>query len=730
MHAHKRSLILQAELGGVEFPTDEQYAKHKRQFNQEKNMLFSHVHRLVHCLIDCQIHKRDALSVQHALEIARSFSARVWDNSPFQMKQIAQIGQVAVRKLAIGGIDSIEALEAAEPYRIEMLLSKNPPFGQKLHGNLKDFPKLRVSIKSVSKESGRDRSVVVKIMAECGFINDKVPVNFHGKPIYVCLLTKRSDGYLIDFKRIHAKTLNKGKDFLISAELLSHTQYITCSITCDTVAGTMRYAEYKPDLPAHLFPPKIRYQQIATVQTSSRGNECGRKEGTPHTSPTTLEDDEFGECEIDDQDMVDAAAGMEFSHIDNISTVVRGRKPESSLSGRNRLTSEKSWNPEKLDSGKWACNHKCKDKALCKHLCCREGVDKPPKPPKGAFTSAASLVDASLLSKGKDSTTSLSTTHVSPSKALAKARLAKIETLDLLSDSTSGKRTKHSSTELRSLQRLHENIVKRPAAQFMMKHASSIASAKCDQPRMPISRRDAPATDSPDRPTTDYDDERIGGLPSPSVLLGEEHGANELLIRESTEQSPLPGSCFLLSTPPLARRQVEIGSPGKCDPSKFHHDDEGSDLEAAMIGLSDSLSMKEDLHPQFTIRESYGNSAERAGLPRKVGCAAGMAKCPTRHEPNASSKLFLSTDSPVKGMEMCAGAAECFNAETGNSSPSVPAAKRQGRCSQPDVALHPSAIVTNQAATQSPIIKAGQPAWVYDFDPAFIAEWQDLVDFV
>ena len=149
--AHKRSLLIQAELGGVEFPSDEQFGKHKRQYNQDKNVVFTHIHRLVRCIIDCQIHLKDAVSVRSAMELARSFAARVWDNSPHQMKQLPSIGLVAIRKLAMGGINSIEALEAAEPHRVETLLSKNPPFGQKLLASLKDFPKLRVSLKSVGK---------------------------------------------------------------------------------------------------------------------------------------------------------------------------------------------------------------------------------------------------------------------------------------------------------------------------------------------------------------------------------------------------------------------------------------------------------------------------------------------------------------------------------------------------------------------------------------------------
>ena len=131
---------------------------------------------------------------------------------------MAQIGLVAIRKLTIGGINSIEALEAAEPHRIEMLMSKNPPFGNKLLASLRDFPKLRVSVKMIGKvkrtsftERRQSLNVIqdftrwpatIRIKAECGFMNDTVPMFFHRRPIYICLLAERSDGFLVDFRRI------------------------------------------------------------------------------------------------------------------------------------------------------------------------------------------------------------------------------------------------------------------------------------------------------------------------------------------------------------------------------------------------------------------------------------------------------------------------------------------------------------------------------------------------
>ena len=153
LHAHKRSLIVQAELGCIEFPADEAYAKFRTEFLQEKTRLFTNIHRLVRCIVDCYIHLQDAVGIRNALELARSLGARVWDNTPYQMKQIPQIGVVATRKLVLGGIDTLEALEDAEPQRLERLLSKNPPFGSRLIANVQAFPKLRVSVKLMGKVS-------------------------------------------------------------------------------------------------------------------------------------------------------------------------------------------------------------------------------------------------------------------------------------------------------------------------------------------------------------------------------------------------------------------------------------------------------------------------------------------------------------------------------------------------------------------------------------------------
>ena len=149
--AQKRSIIIQAELAGVDFPGDNAFKKHRTQYQLDKNIIFGNVYRLIRCIVDCQLHLQDGPATRHALELGRSLGAGVWESSPLQLLQIPKIGPVTLRKLLAAGINSIDALEMTEPTRINLLLSKNPGFGESIETTLKSFPKPKVSVRMVGK---------------------------------------------------------------------------------------------------------------------------------------------------------------------------------------------------------------------------------------------------------------------------------------------------------------------------------------------------------------------------------------------------------------------------------------------------------------------------------------------------------------------------------------------------------------------------------------------------
>jgi len=387
--AHKVSLLMQAELGGMDFPMGEQFAKHKGQFQQDKAMVFQHVNRLVRCITDCQLTRGDSVSARHALELARSFAARVWDNSPLQLKQLEHIGNVAVRKLANAGINSLESLENTESHRIEAVIGRGPPFGMKLLSQLAQFPKLRVLVKMTGKETKPHRYIKIRLKAEIGFLNENVPASFNKKPIYACFLAETSDGQIIDFRRIAASKLRNGHEVFMTAELTQPSQYVLCHVMCDEIAGTCRSAELKPNLPASLFPTSAEQSEVEADEIARHGLTRG---SIPTVGRKRQRSDDFNDSGLDDGDLL-AAESVEIIDIDNFDAEVaclaaRGQsntKKHGSFKKQRR--EESGGEPAQLKNGKWACNHKCKEKAKCKHLCCKEGLDKPPKPSKKSNSS-------------------------------------------------------------------------------------------------------------------------------------------------------------------------------------------------------------------------------------------------------------------------------------------------------------------------------------------------------
>jgi ATP-dependent DNA helicase HFM1/MER3 len=144
--AQKVSLIIQSVLGSADISWDGEAGRHRSQYLTETQIIFKNIGSLIRCIIDCQIVLGDSVSIHSALMLERSLGARVWDDSPLQMKQIGSIGVVAVRKLVNAGVKTMEDLEGCESYRIEALVGRNPPFGLEVLEKVRSFPKLRVSL--------------------------------------------------------------------------------------------------------------------------------------------------------------------------------------------------------------------------------------------------------------------------------------------------------------------------------------------------------------------------------------------------------------------------------------------------------------------------------------------------------------------------------------------------------------------------------------------------------
>ncbi|KAF2674280.1 P-loop containing nucleoside triphosphate hydrolase protein [Microthyrium microscopicum] len=385
---HKVSLIIQSALGGVDLPTKEE-GNHTNQYLMERSTIMQQVKRLARCIADLQIHRGDAIALRNTLMVCRSVSAQGWDDRPVQMKQVDQIGIVSVRKLVAAGIKSLEELEEAEDHKIESALSRAPPFGKKIHDFVKDLPKLRISLKHVGRYLPKSDAVVIKLEAEVGFLNDKPALYFRKEMVHVIVLIELSDGTLAYFERLSAKKLGTNRTFLFEVQLTSATQSVHGHVMCADIAGTLRSATCKPTIPAAAFPkpvPQVEVSQKPQNASTAGGEQVQEPAAKPRSIwdvPTSsTADDEYGNAE-DDAALLKIAERPDSNTFEDIDDIMRDTttRAETQAKPTKSLLKHKTSDSEfaKLPNGKYACIHLCKDKANCRHVCCREGLDKPTK---------------------------------------------------------------------------------------------------------------------------------------------------------------------------------------------------------------------------------------------------------------------------------------------------------------------------------------------------------------
>lgn len=384
--AHKISLLIQSELGSVALPDGDNYRKHHAQYRFDKHTVFNHIKRLICCIVDCQTQIEDSVSTRHALELARSLAAHVWDNTASQLRQIDGLGEVAVRKLASASINSIETLLNTEPPRLELVLGKNPPFGHELLKKLESFPNLRVSVKEVGRALKVGKGATIRFVAEVGFLNNIVPQFFKKRPVYVCFLAETSDGTLVDFRRFSTKSLQKDHEVFLTVELTKASVHVNCYVMCDEIAGTCKYAELRlSDIPISIFPSQ---RPLGSAEDgNSRMLDAGAQ--IPRAS-----DDDFDDEGINDQDLLSAEADdAKIEVIEDIDDILKAqekkkRSKPSTQTQRSSLETRPEHGedneisiyrePVQLDNGRWTCQHDCNQRnKKCKHKCCREGVTKP-----------------------------------------------------------------------------------------------------------------------------------------------------------------------------------------------------------------------------------------------------------------------------------------------------------------------------------------------------------------
>lgn len=166
------------------------------------------------------------------------------------------------------------------------------------------------------------------------------------------------------------------------------------------LAGTMRMATVKPRVIPSMFSAATKPELVPQHKPNVSRR---RVESLKSNSKQSAASEDFGDDGIDDEELMKVTCGgIEFECIENYpdpaatfdrntASKALSKKDQQKPSKMRSSGPDDPEEPVQLPNGKWACNHRCKDRNACKHLCCKEGMDNPPK--KKPATKRATLDD-------------------------------------------------------------------------------------------------------------------------------------------------------------------------------------------------------------------------------------------------------------------------------------------------------------------------------------------------
>lgn len=342
----KVSLIIQYELGGLEFPNYEGARKLHHILVQDKTRIFKHSFRILRCMIDCFIHKKDGISLESSLFLLRSLNGLCWEDSPLTMRQIKNIGLVSVRKLVNNNISNILDLRKVSDQKLEYYLGLKFGSGSKIKKDIDQLPDFSIHLKLEKQVKSEG---LVRLTFKIEISNNSKTNTWYGSRLSLDITTRLSSGLLVDFRRIFASQLLVPKSFRLQIPITSYADNVEFSINCQEIAGLgkhMTYSSKDLDIPNYHVPNL--HKQLNEV-----------------TKPPKSVLDGYLSSSSDDSLCDYLANKVKPICTNNTGNKVIKEAKSDYFEGRRQLS-----------NGNYECHHSCNQKGQCRHFCCHDGIPK------------------------------------------------------------------------------------------------------------------------------------------------------------------------------------------------------------------------------------------------------------------------------------------------------------------------------------------------------------------
>ncbi|KAL4581591.1 hypothetical protein LXL04_006114 [Taraxacum kok-saghyz] len=113
---------------------------HDLSFTQDTNSVCSNGCRIAKCMKEYFIFKKNYKGALNSILLAKSLHQKLWEDSPYLLKQLPGIGMVTAKALRSMGVISFETLIEADPRKIEIVTGRKFPFGNHIKDSLLSLP--------------------------------------------------------------------------------------------------------------------------------------------------------------------------------------------------------------------------------------------------------------------------------------------------------------------------------------------------------------------------------------------------------------------------------------------------------------------------------------------------------------------------------------------------------------------------------------------------------------
>ena len=349
--AEKVSIIIQYELGGIQYPTYQGSMKLHHEFVSERLMIFKNLLRIIKAAIEILVFEKDSISLQSMLKFNRCICAKSWENTSLVLKQFDGIGLAYAKKLMSKKITTVAELKKLPRDKLEYYLGLKPGAGQKIAKSIANMPELSLKVENLKLNNNG----LVEFEVYVDLLNKDNNISFiwNGCFVHINVLTDVG-GEIFDFRRLPLKKLVGGKRFTLKINLKYKSDYVKIHFNCDEIAAVGQSCE-------------VDVSKAVSCLPNKPGNSLNKVEDNKS-------DDDNSSFVFDDAD--DIALGLLDDDDSKVGTVGTSKKIENNTPKLDTQNSKIETSDTSLSTEPsfMDCAHKCVDKQKCRHICCKEGI--------------------------------------------------------------------------------------------------------------------------------------------------------------------------------------------------------------------------------------------------------------------------------------------------------------------------------------------------------------------